>query len=426
MLVLRIVQVGLEFLCGLALARLLGASSYGAYAFALSWVGLLGIPVALGFDRLLIREIAKFRARAEWAFMRGILRRSSQFVILTSIAVAGAAAAGSYVLTAEPGSEMGVTLRVALIIVPLIAVARLRQAALQGLGHVVQGQLPESLVQPGVLLCLLGAVYIAADAPHTGLMAVILQVAAVAAACAWGHWLLRRSLPAGVKIAKPEYRTGAWLLAAGPFLWILGMNVVVTYTDVIMLGLLVGSEPAGVYRVASQMAAFVAFPLTAVNMAFAPAIASLYIRNDLSVLQQKATISAQAILAMALPIAAILILFGRPILALFGTEFVAGYSALAILVGGYLVNAAMGTSGYLLIMTRHERAAAVTFSCSAAINVIGCLLFIPAWGVEGAALATALSVIAVSMIFAVVAYRKLGIQPTAFPSVRSSTVGTHL
>jgi O-antigen/teichoic acid export membrane protein len=116
---------------------------------------------------------------------------------------------------------------------------------------------------------------------------------------------------------------------------------------------------------------------------------------------------------MALPIAAILTLFGRPILGLFGAEFVTGSSALAILTCGYLLNAAMGTSGYLLIMTRHERAAAAGFACSAAINVAGNLLFIPIWGVAGAAAATALSVAVVSIAFAVLAYRKLRIQPTA-------------
>jgi O-antigen/teichoic acid export membrane protein len=99
-------------------------------------------------------------------------------------------------------------------------------------------------------------------------------------------------------------------------------------------------------------------------------------------------------------------------LLLFGDEFTAGRLSLAILCGAYLVNAAMGTSGYLLIMTKHEHAAAVAFGCSAAINVLGNFLLIPVWGINGAATATALSVVFVSVAFAILTSRKLGIQPT--------------
>jgi O-antigen/teichoic acid export membrane protein len=149
-------------------------------------------------------------------------------------------------------------------------------------------------------------------------------------------------------------------------------------------------------------------------MAFAPTIARLYVQKDFAALQEKATRAAQAILLMALPISLILTVFGRPILSLSGVEFVVGYPAMAILNLGYILNAAMGTSGYLLIMTKHERAAAVTFASSAAINVAANLIFIPLWGVNGAAIATALSISVVSVVFAILAYRKLAIQPTAF------------
>jgi O-antigen/teichoic acid export membrane protein len=414
MLVLRVLQVGLEFLCGIILARLLGASSYGAYAFAVSWVGLLGILAACGFDRLLIREVAKFQSRGEWSLLRGMLRRAGQIVVLSSTILACGAAVSAQLLATGTESEIVLAFQLGMLIVPLIAVARARQAALQGLGRVVWGQVPETVVQPVGLLCLLGAAHLVLGISLRGPLAVALHAAAAGVACAWSIGLLRRSLPAAARAATPEFRTRLWLAGAVPFLWILGMSVVLMYVDVIMLGLLAGSEAAGIYRVAAQMAASVAFPLTAVNMAFAPAIAGLYAQHDMATLQRKATMAAQAILAMALPIAVVLILFGRPILALFGAEFVAGQSALTILVIGHLLNAAMGTSGYLLIMTKHERAAAVTFTVAAAINIVGHLLLIPLWGVNGAAAATAFSLVFVSVTFAVLTYWRLGIQPLGF------------
>lgn len=413
-LTIRIGQVGLEFLTGLIAARLLGASSYGAYAFALSWAGLLGIPAAAGFDRLLIREIAILRARSDWPALRGILVRSNQIAVFVSILFAVVAAGCAQILVGRIGAEMTAALQLAMVMVPLVAIARLRQAALQGFGRVALGQVPEMLLQPAVLLVLIAGLYALPAVPRTGPVAVGLHATAATAACIAGIWLLRRALPSELTAAGVTYRTRTWLVQAMPFVWILGMNVIMLHTDVILLGLLDGSEAAGIYRAANQMASFVAFPLTAVSMALAPAIARLYAQNDRAALQRSATRAAHAILLMALPVASVLFLFGESILTVFGDRFAAGSTALAILSVGFLLNAAMGVSGYLLIMTKHEKAAAVAFAASAGLNLVGNLVLIPLFGVDGAAAATALSVIVVSIAFAWLVYRKLGIQPTSF------------
>lgn len=430
MLSLRIAQVGLEFSCGLLLARLLGATGYGVYAVVIGWVGLLGIPAAVGLDRLVVREIARFRVAAEWSLLRGILRRGNQIVILSSIATALAGLICVRALGADLHSDMALALQLGMAVVPLVAVARVRQAALQGLGRVAWGQVPEALVQPLSLLALTCAAFLVPATARNGTSTVMLHIAAAALGCAVGIVLLRHSTPIEVNRAEPEFRTRAWLSGAMLFLWIIGMNVVVSYCDVVMLGLIAGPQPAGVYRVASQMAAFVALPLTAVSMAFAPTIAGLYASGDIITLQRKATAWAFAILGCALPVAAVLLLFGLSLLRLFGPEFEVGYAALAILTAGYLLNAAMGTSGYLLIMTRHERAAAVTFTCGAAINLLGNAVLIPFWGVNGAAAATSMSIVFVSVVFAALVHRRLGVQPIAFlrpgkshrPPIAGSTI----
>lgn len=420
MLALRIGQIGAEFLNGLLLARLLGASGYGAYAFAMSWVGLLGIPAALGFDRLVIREVARFRADENWQLLRGILRRSGQATAIAAIGLALLAAIAAPYVASDLEPQMLEALQIGLIIIPLLAAARLRQAVLWGLGRSVWGQMPDALIQPLAFLCLLIGMFVLFRAEPTGRMAVGLQAMAVGLACGAGIIMVRRALPTEVLSARPEYQTSLWLRGALPFVWILGMNVIVSYADVVMLGSMLGAASAGVYRAASQLANLIALPLTAVQLALAPIIASLYAKRDLYGLQTQATRAAAIILAMSLPVFLVLIAFGDRILLLFGEEFPTGYQSLAILSGGYLVNAAMGPSGYLLIMTKHEHAAALTFAGSAAISIIGNLVLIPKWGINGAASATASSIIFVSVVFAVLAYCKLGIQPTALKVWRRS------
>jgi len=409
-LALRLVFVGLEFLCGLALARVFKASGYGVYAFVLSCVGLLGIPGVLGFDRLVIREIAMLVARDEWSLLRGLLRRSAQIVLLASTALAVAVAIGASLGAPAPESAMVVALQMGMFGVPLLALARVRAAALVGLGRVALGQFPEMLVQPLAMLCLIGTMYLAFGSTRSGTVAVVLYVLSAGIAFVAGALILRNELPEAARAVDPAYQTGRWIRSAMPFVWMLGMNAIMINIDTVMVGLLAGTTAAGTYRVASQMAMFVIFPLTCVNMAFASPIATLYARGDLQTLRTRAWTGARAVLIGALFIALLLVAFGKPVLGAFGSDFVAGYPALLILSGGYLLVAATGVAGYVLIMTKYEIAVAVISALGAGMNVVGNLVLIPLWGINGAAGATALSTVAVSLAFAVLAYRALGIR----------------
>ena len=65
-LALQVFQTGLRFAISLGLARMLGASGYGAYSFAIACVGVLSVPARLGFDSFLVREVASYRSRNQW------------------------------------------------------------------------------------------------------------------------------------------------------------------------------------------------------------------------------------------------------------------------------------------------------------------------------------------------------------------------
>jgi O-antigen/teichoic acid export membrane protein len=195
----------------------------------------------------------------------------------------------------------------------------------------------------------------------------------------------------------------------------LGMNVVLMYANIVLLGYLTGSEAVGVFKVASSLAALVAFPSTAVNLALAPTIAHLFALGDFAGLQRHATTSARAVLLMSLPIFAVFVLYGDSVLLLFGSEFVSGNLALTVMSFGYVINIFAGASGYLLIMTKHERTAAILFTIGAALSVVLGYALIPLWGLDGAAVAMAISIGLVSAAFIFQVHRKLRIRSVAFP-----------
>ena len=401
------------------LARALGAEGYGVYAFAFSLISLLAVPAQVGLPQLLVREIAKYRHQENWGRLRGLLRRSNQIAVGLSLALAAAAAGGAFVLSMRASPIQIDTFLWALPLIPLIALGNLRGAALQGLKRVVQGQLPEAVLRPGFLLVLAGAAWLFGTLTPPSAMA--LHALAAGLAFAIGAALLQRHRPAQSVIAVPEYETRAWLRSMVPLSLLTGMMIINSQADIVMLGLFTTSEEVGIYRAASQGAALVVFFLTAVNMVIAPYISQLYTAGEMERLQRLATASARGILLAALPVVLAFILFGEKVLTIaFGAEYAPGYLPLAILSAGQLVNAAAGSVGLLLNMSGHERDTARGVAVATVSNVVLNLILIPRFGMTGAAIATAVTLVIWNTLLCRQVWVRMGIQSTAirFPVTR--------
>ncbi|WP_242472626.1 lipopolysaccharide biosynthesis protein [Ectothiorhodospira mobilis] len=380
-------EMALGLLITLLLARLLGPSGYGVYAFVLAAVSLISLPVQFGLPPLIVRETARGQACGDWPTVRGIWRWSHGITLGLSLLglVGGMAVLGLWVQEAA----LRETLFLGLWLVPLLALSSLRAAGLRGLGRVLMGLLPEQVIRPGLMAMVLLVLLI--GWPHgvtpAGAMGVHLLAACVAFGV--GAWLLLRTRPPQWTANAPVYRSRAWLAAAWPMALTQGFGQINRHADVILLGLLAATADVGVYRVAAQGAFLVSMGLTALNMVTAPFITRLHVQGARHKLQKLARRTAQAALAFALAALTGYVLLGPWLLqTLFGPAFAAAYLPLLILACGQVVNAGFGSVGLLLNMTGHERQVTRVVAVAALVNVALNLLLIPMLGATGAALAT--------------------------------------
>lgn len=415
---LKVAGTGLSFVISVLLARLLGARGYGTYTYALAWIGLLSVPAIMGLDKLLIREVAAYQVRSARGLTRGLLRRSNQAVLLISLLIAlGAAIVSWFLIDLTNNFQLLLAFWISLLLLPLTALTRIRQAAMQGLRYVVSAQVPEMLLRPVLFIALIGGAYLLIGSRLNAPWIMALQAAAAGVAFLVGAVLLGRALPATVKTAPPDYKTKYWFYSALPLLLVGGMQVINAQTDMVMLGSIKGVEAAGVYRVATRGADLIAFVLVSVNTALAPTIATLYTAGEMQRLQRIVTRSTRVVFLLSLPLALGLIAFGNWFLLIFGQGFLQGDIALTVLSVGQLFNASMGSVGILLIMTGYERDAAMGVGVSALLNVALNALLIPPLGLEGAAVATATSIIVWNLLLAIWVYRRLGIHTTALGKI---------
>ena len=410
----------LAFALSVLLARALGAGGYGRYALAIAWSGLLVVPAILGFDRFLVRGLAVYEVRGEWRLMNGLLRRTNQLVLAVSVTIA---ACGALLALKFSSASMRGPFLAGMLLIPLTTLTLLRQSSMQAFGRVVRGQLPEYLIRPVLIVLAVLALALAGAHVLTPTTAVLANVAGVGVAFLVGIVLLAKALPRGVRAVTPAFQTRRWLSAALPMMLIGGAWLANNYVATLAVGAFDGPRAAGVYSVVQRGAELIVILLIAANMPLAPAVARLHARGDRDGLEHVTEKMARATLLVSAPLALVLMLAPELYLQIFGPGFRAGATALSILAGAQLINAACGPNGTVLIMTGHERTAVIGVTAGVALNLTLAVILVPVLGVTGGAIAFAASLIVWNGILVVLARRLLGVNVTAFR--RASMRPTH-
>jgi O-antigen/teichoic acid export membrane protein len=409
---------GLTFLTGVLLARLMGPTNLGVYAMALAVAQLLRLPSALGLPGVVVRYVPVYDVEEDWGLLRGLLLRAVQFTLSLSVVSAVAGSIVVWLLAAWLGSEKTVALWLALWMIPILDFSVLRNAALQGLRRVALAQIPDVLLRPIFFLGLLGIAWkITSGATFGPVLTLALYLLAVAISFFLGMKLLGRAVPQPVwkSVTRTDYPR--WRNSLLPFMLLYTMQLALSQVDILMLSALSTDASVGLYRVAWQGAELISFMLGIVNVVIQPMIARLHTQGDHTRLQRMVTITARLSAGITLPIALLLVVLGPWLLSIvFGDPYRMSYAPMTILVAGQLVNVAAGSVALLLFMTGHEHDAARAISLAALINVVMDLALIPRFGIEGAAIASAVSLITWNLTLLYRVRQRLGINPTVFRS----------
>ncbi|MBX3479986.1 MAG: polysaccharide biosynthesis C-terminal domain-containing protein [Caulobacter sp.] len=405
-----IVNLGAAYLLSAFLAHTLGASGFGLYSFVISVVTILTIPALFGLPTLVAKEMAAGVAKGDYSLIEGLVRRSRQFVSVSS-ALMILAGLGYLAVTSEDGiRSIDPTYLWAIPLVALISWAGITAASLRGLGRVAESQWPEQVLRPVTLLILAGVFVWLNKAAFTPAVAIALTVASAILSLSVNLFQWRRNKPEALKGVAPQYADGRWIKTIIPMGLTVGILVLNAQVGIVLIGLLSSHADVAIFRVSSQTAQLCALGYTAVIMNVAPRIAAASARGDIS--QMKNTILQGAVFAtaFAIPPALIMVLAGGRLLSfLFSPPFSAGWSSLSIMAVGQVLNAAFGCASVTLNMTGHERDCTKAFFLGLAAQVLLCVVLIPSFGVTGAAIASVAGVLVSNVTLWLVARMRTGI-----------------
>lgn len=423
--VIRAVGLAVVFLLHILLARLaVDATSYGVFAWSQNLLFLLGSLFALGIPVMASRLAAVHVYRGDSAGLRKVSRTAHGCVIAISLAGAGAGLSVVWSLPPEMFTSLPrPAISLAVLAAPLVSLTMLRQAlarassrlfsafvptqvlrplltALLALGafQLVQGPLTALDILAALTLSLLLVVLVqlfwgAAPLPVvdagtaaaiSGSVASVEDATSATAASTENAGTLEDVAPRG----HPDTTPGAIGLVrqSMPVFATRLADIVMTYGNTLLLGLIGGPLAAASFFVADRLAQLAAVPGSVTSAVIQPWLASAHAQRDQARLQQVVTDAAHVALWPSLAGALLLYMAGPWLLDLFGGDFAAALPVLGALLLAQLSGVLFGPCYQVLVMSGRQRQVMRLTTLAALLHLLLVALLIPAMGALGAAL----------------------------------------
>lgn len=180
--------------------------------------------------------------------------------------------------------------------------------------------------------------------------------------------------------------------------------------DVLMLKQFDNYAVVAVYSIAVKLTLLLSVALASVNAVLAPKIAEDHNLGDQKALAIKVKKGTRLIFFSTAPAIVILALGADWILSWFGPAYTAAKTPLLILLMGQAVNTLCGSVGVYLNMTSKQKAFQWIVASALLLNVVLNAYLIPIYGMNGAAWATAASMMAWNIIAVIYVYKIDGIK----------------
>lgn len=383
----------------------------------------------LGTDASLVRFIAQDRKAGDSSKIKPLLRAAIRPVIGIGVALAVLVA-----IFAEPigvlfsggesagsaNDEVTDAIRIVAVVFPIGALAMALLAATRGFGQLRTTAIADLIARPLVQLGAIAVVALAGLGPVAATVAWVgpIIISAVAAAM----WL-RKEMPEAT--TEPLDTSEFWSFTR-PHAGTGMLRVGIRWLDTLVVAALLGVGPAGIYTASTRLLKLGDFFNQATFQSAAPQIAEDLGTGNIDQANAVYRSAATWLVLATWPLYLGALFYAPELLRLFGEEFVTGASALRILSATMLVASAVGPIEAVLVMSGRTTQNLINNVTALTLNIVLGLILIPRFGLEGAAIAWAVSILCTNLLPVFQVFTRLGmhvISPTHLTTMGTIAVG---
>lgn len=359
---LRVAGAAMTYIFVIAMARLLSPADFGILATLMAASLVLSIAASVGQQLALLRFVPPLLARGQNGAAAALAARAGLTAAAGNL-VLWVMLAGAVMLADAFGQvERGPLMAFGLLIVPLVGVIDFQAHLARAHRFITLAILPKDVLWRlmSVVLALVAAGLTGARPVPLGTVLAILIAVLAGLILTLAAALRRRGLPSLRAMQQAMRATPAdddWRRARGP-LWG-GSVAAVAFAniDVILAAALLGPGPAGLYFAANRIAQAPGFFQNSWNIVTGPVLSELHGADRRDALARTAAAASLQAFVPTLALALVLAALAGPVLALFGTAFVAAQGVLWLLLAAAVMNTVFGPADLVLNMCGQDRAA---------------------------------------------------------------------
>lgn len=370
----RLFQMVLSLLTGIITARYLGPSNYGLINYSASYIAFFSAICTLGLDSIIVNEVIEHSENEEEivstiVFLR-VLAGAVSIVLVQGV-----------VIFTNPNQEI-------LYNVNLIQSLQLLFAAFNTFSYWLQSRLESkitSLVQSFayfVVFIYKVVILIARKSVIWFAMSNTLDLIIIAVILFAIYLKKGKRFKLDLKLVKPLIDKGK------PFLFSAVMLVVYQQTDKLMLGKMLNTSAVGLYSAALRLCDIYAFIPVAIIDTLRPVIVSEKKKSNIQY-GNRLIQAYGSLIWISLMCCSFVSVFSKlGMLLVYGESYIEASKTLTIAIWYTGFSYIGGINNIWLICENKQRYVAVTTFVGAISNVLMNAVLVPAWGINGAALAT--------------------------------------
>ena len=376
-----VISVIVGFFFKVYLSRVLGADALGIYSLGITTIGVLGIFLSFGYGNGLIRFISKYKATQNYNKLLSYLTNTSIINLCVVLPISilfyfFPEIIADNILKTPKLKEYIPLFGLMMFINSFLVLA---EQTIRGLQEVKKSTIINTFLRLPFKISLVVLFfnwgwriegYIIAEVLGSVLAFIFLII------------LIKRLLPRPRDFKRANFNNEEKKYS---------LNLLITnsvlalgrHGDKIVLVYFLSTFELGIYSVTLTIAAFIPLVLTSVNSIFSPIISQLHSQNKLNDLAHYFKLSGRYIFLLSFPLMVFIFLFSKPIMSLFGNDFIQGSVLLSLIVIGQFINVSMGSVGLMLQMTGLEKPMRNISIVTSIVSFLLYFLLISKWGLVG-------------------------------------------
>lgn len=394
----------------LIIIRVLTESGYGLFSLGMSILLFVYALSTLGLDSGAQRYIALYRGRNDPQGVKGTIYTAGGLSAISILVItAGLMLCAKPIASLLDKPDLAWVLFTLAFMMPAMRFVCLVSAFYQGFEIIWVKAL---LVEVGVSFLTMVAVIVALLLDG-GLLGVLLAyilgyLVVLIVTAAFLFW----KFPVDLRSTTARYDVRLLLSFSIPLAFAAVAREIMVYIDTIMLGYFETARQVGIYNAAVPLYRILPLFLMALGFIYSPVAARLIGEKKGAALDRLYTSVTKWLFLFTIPGLCICLFYPSDIIALlFGTRYTGAAFALQMLALGELIHTLLGPNARTLVAFGRTRIIMVATISTGAVNMLLNLWLIPRYGINGAAMATAVSLVLLNLMVSWQLYRHYRIHP---------------